>query len=73
MREFTALEAPDNPLDDGACVTCLNEGNLKFPLDFRYHRFVSGHVPVFTEAGRKVLADNGFTVQTNYLLAGEAK
>lgn len=50
-------------LAEGACVTCLAEGSVRYPLDFSYHHLTNGHLPMFTEAGRKVLEANGFMVR----------
>jgi hypothetical protein len=32
-------------IKDGACLTCLAGGDVKFPLDPRHHVYQSGHVP----------------------------
>jgi hypothetical protein len=43
-------------LAGGACVTCMDNGTVAFPLDPGYHEYRSGHAPVLTGEGAALLA-----------------
>jgi len=44
------IEATATQMADGACLTCLSAGTVRFPIDPAYHQAVTGHWPALDES-----------------------